>query len=298
MNQNGEISEANSAPERAEMAADSWENVFVRDAKTKSRLDIDEIRHCIKAPFETDSSSSGGFLRRPSGKWMSVFRLRRQKWLSVFCNAANGQELFATSAKNRRLEIVHVGYDTVKRGWCFQLNRTGSIAVKFELPLRYSNQLQKARLDVLPENHRSPLMATLLHLPSPAARACVETLVELGCSVDVTPDGESVLAGCVDSGLTEEHAVEMLDALLALGADIDGCNGSALFVAVTHNRTKIIRFLIDRGADPTVGCEQRLSTANWLREKIEESDGSHQRQRMFREMLSLVTGMPIDEPGI
>ncbi len=127
----------------------SWERVFTRDLRAESPEDIGEAMNYSREPFQSDSSSGGDgpphLLPQNTQKWFIQLWDKSHAWVSLFCNCADGKAVFDASSRSSRLEIVHFGYDDQKRGWFFRCHRAGKRHVDFELPIRASGVLSRAR---------------------------------------------------------------------------------------------------------------------------------------------------------
>ncbi|MBI3464402.1 MAG: ankyrin repeat domain-containing protein [Planctomycetes bacterium] len=182
-----------------------------------------------------------------------------------------------------------------------------------------------ARLDVLPDTSISPLMSALLNCEKNRGRECVELLLQLGCPIEGRRGDDPPVVSCADHFIPEQLAIKMLEILLANGADVNAKspedNQTALFKAVVHGRTNLVRFLMEHGADPSVKCgvlsalesgfrsaifgplwkifkifESRpVSAVKWLQKRFKK-ESSFGRRREYAELLTLVTGQPVAAP--
>lgn len=121
----------------------------MRSTNEKSRLDLYEIERRIKPPFSFAGGSTGMSLAdfRPSEKWLVGLKMPKQSWVSLFSNVIDGNALFKIVSKSRCLEAVLVGHDPEKRGWYVQVNRAGKAILKFSLPAKNGDRLEKGKFE-------------------------------------------------------------------------------------------------------------------------------------------------------
>lgn len=160
---------------------------------------------------------------------------------------------------------------------------------------------QGASLKALPDTSVSPLMSALYKCDRPGGKECVKALVELGCLVDGDAQDDPTVVNCVAHFVNEDLALEMLQTIVPLGADVNAATSrmgnTALHDAVPYRRLELVRFLLEHGADPTIKNQQGQSPIDWLRSRI-EGESRFSRRTEFAEILSMLTGEPIEEPEL
>ncbi len=113
-----------------------------------------------------------------------------------------------------------------------------------------------ASLTVLPDGSSSPLLSALYKSGRFGPRRwqqCLEILLAAGCPINGISTDTPPLVDCVRPYLPDGPAREMVQFLLAHGADANatGPRGElALFEAVVHGRVALVRLLMQHGADP------------------------------------------------
>jgi hypothetical protein len=155
-----------------------------------------------------------------------------------------------------------------------------------------------ARLDVLPDTMVSPLMSALYKCMEPKGKDCVAALVELGCSVNGDPSDDPTIINCVAHFLGEDLPLEMVRTIVPLGVDVNAVSpysgNTALHDAVVYPRIELVRFLLTHGSDPTIQNFRSLSPIDWLTKRLKEVSGDDEERRKYAEILSLLTGEPVD----
>ncbi|HUY87974.1 MAG TPA: ankyrin repeat domain-containing protein [Pirellulales bacterium] len=157
-----------------------------------------------------------------------------------------------------------------------------------------------ASLTYVPETSMSPLMAALSKVEDAEWKECAELLIELGCPVDGV-NNDPPIVHCVDEDFDEPDALEMVELLLAHGADVnaaDSYGNTALFRCVVDNRVELVRFLLAHGADPNIKHERLgMSSVAWVCKRYEDKDKTELRQRaQYADLLGLLTGEAVEKP--
>lgn len=136
-----------------------------------------------------------------------------------------------------------------------------------------------AKVNAQDEHGNTPLKYASCE-PVPAA---VRKLIELGADVNLGDDrGFTPLHGAAAHGFYAE-AVEMAEALLARGADVNARSRELGFVPL-HEATggDVIRLLIARGADPNVRNDAGLTPLEYMIEDERLDDAEHLREALRR----------------
>jgi hypothetical protein len=157
-----------------------------------------------------------------------------------------------------------------------------------------------ASLTSLPDSPFTPLQSALYRFDNPAWKECVRILVELGCDVNGIPNEDPPILDWVDSRVEESLAIEVVDLLLSLGADIDATSRSgqtALGRSVEGLRIELVRFLLERGANPKAKLADGDSIIDWARKQYETTREFSRRQRLA-ELLEMLTGEELKGPEV
>lgn len=157
---------------------------------------------------------------------------------------------------------------------------------------------QGASLTALPDTSVSPLMSALYKCGSPGGEECVKALVELGCPVDGEARDDPTVVKCVAHFVNEDLALKMLQTIVPLGADVNAATGTGnTALHVSAQSIELVRCLLELGADPTIKNQQGQSPTDWLRSQL-EGESRFSRRADLAEVLSLLTGEPVEEPEL
>lgn len=128
-----------------------------------------------------------------------------------------------------------------------------------------------ADVNVQDENGNTPLKYASAE-PRPAV---LRTLIELGASPHMADRRGFTPIHCVAGHGFYEEAIEMAEILIAAGADVNARSQVHGFVPMHEVRTvRMIDFLLQHGADPTITNDEGKTPEEYLREddEIEEAD--------------------------
>lgn len=157
-----------------------------------------------------------------------------------------------------------------------------------------------ASLDVLADSHCSPLVAALFKCDRKNGRECAEVLVELGCPVNGRPHEGPPLVELSQHFIHDELALPAVELLLAHGADVNAADPdsgeTALVNAAIHNRTALVRLLMNHGADANVQVHDR-PLIDRVRECFESATDPDEKAE-WAETLSLLTGEVVEPPAL
>lgn len=224
-----------------------------------------------------DSPASEARVRAPALGKQAVARCRTVADLLELCVEHLGIRLrrlalarTSESAVQLRAEdgrpLVTADLDTVVVGTFYRMSDSDSPAgaalrraIERSDPAAVRRALAAgASLELLPESHLSPLHLAIISFEEKRWFECVVALLDAGASISGDASNDPAVVAAVTWGRHfQEQRVRLLDELLRRGASVETPGTAAphegfrpLHIAAKEQQLDVVRFLLERGADP------------------------------------------------